>query len=360
MNISAIEVDYNSADDIQTRYEVLKKQEPSLRIRDAAAKLGVSEAELVACQIGSANIVALDTDFQAILAEVTKAGEVMALTRNQWCVHERKGVYDNLSYEQHGKMTIGLAVNPDIDLRMFMQHWASCFAVEEDTRSGLRKSIQIFDKAGDAVHKIYWTNKSNEAVFDAIRAQFKAEEQNPNLEVTPYPPAKPDRADSEIDVDALRDTWSKLEDTHDFYPMLMRLQVGRQQAHRLAGETFAYRVPNNSARQILDLARDENCEIMVFVGNKGNIQIHTGPVKKLLEHGKWYNVMDPQFNLHLDETGIAETWVTIKPTVDGDVTAVECFAEDGTLIVTFFGKRKPGIPELELWRKLVAKLEKAA
>ena len=113
-----------------------------------------------------------------------------------------------------------------------------------------------------------------------------------------------------------------------------------------------------ASRQILEMARDQDCEIMVFVGNRGCIQIHSGPVRKLVEHGPWFNVLDPMFNLHLDETRIARTWVTRKPTVDGVVTALEVFDAAGELIVTFFGRRKPGVPELDLWREIVTSLPK--
>ena len=122
------------------------------------------------------------------------------------------------------------------------------------------------------------------------------------------------------------------------------------------GGDFAQRVDNDAARRVLDLARDRQCEIMVFVGNRGCIQIHTGPVKKLMEYGPWYNVMDPQFNLHLREDKIASSWVTRKPTEDGIVTALELFDEHSEIVATFFGKRKPGIPELELWREIIAEI----
>ena len=49
---------------------------------------------------------------------------------------------------------------------------------------------------------------------------------------------------------------------------------------------------------------------MVFVGNRGCIQIHSGTVTKLVEAGPWFNVFDSQFNLHLREDKIAEIWVT--------------------------------------------------
>jgi len=151
-----------------------------------------------------------------------------------------------------------------------------------------------------------------------------------------------------------------LQDTHDFYPMLMKFRVGREQAHRLCGDEFAYELEHVAIREVLEKARDKGCEIMVFVGNKGCIQIHTGPVNKLLEHETWYNVMDPKFNLHLNETGVNNVWVTLKPTEDGVVTAVEVFAKNGDLMATFFGKRKPGIPELPLWREVVSELSRKA
>ncbi|MCY1245812.1 Hemin transport protein HemS [compost metagenome] len=60
--------------------------------------------------------------------------------------------------------------------------------------------------------------------------------------------------------------------------------------------------------------------------------------------------------MHLDMSKIAQTWIVRKPTEDGEVTAIEVFNEMGEIIVQFFGKRKPGIPELKEWKELVAAL----
>ena len=95
---------------------------------------------------------------------------------------------------------------------------------------------------------------------------------------------------------------------------------------------------------------------MTFVGNEGAVQIHTGVPERLVETGPWFNVLDPRFNLHLDETQVAEAYVVVKPTVDGVVTSVEGFDAAGRLVVQFFGARKPGLPEHEDWRALVAGL----
>ncbi|MEG0761968.1 MAG: ChuX/HutX family heme-like substrate-binding protein, partial [Chryseobacterium sp.] len=129
------------------------------------------------------------------------------------------------------------------------------------------------------------------------------------------------------------------------------------QALRLAPEGFAKKIDSSKVINILEDASEKKLPIMIFVGNIGIIQIHTGEVKKTMWHQQWFNVMDPDFNLHLDVTKIAETWIVKKPTEDGEVTAIEVFNKEGDFIVQFFGKRKPGIPELQEWKDLVASLE---
>ena len=47
----------------------------------------------------------------------------------------------------------------EIDLRLFLRHWAFGYVLDEDTRSGPRRSLQFFDRAGAAVHKVYATRR---------------------------------------------------------------------------------------------------------------------------------------------------------------------------------------------------------
>jgi len=337
------------------KYENFKAENAGKRIRDAADALGVSEADLVACQVGG-SVTRLNNTPEEILSDIEPFGEVMALTRNGACVHERKGVYEGPKFHKMGKMNIGLFVNPDIDLRLFMDHWAHSFAVNEDTKAGPRRSIQFFDKSGTAIHKIYLTNHSNTDYFDTLVAKYKSDDQSSEITTETYPEKAADKPDSEINWSGLRDAWSNLKDTHAFFPMLKKFKVGRLQAFRNVEDNFAVEVGNDGARRAMELASENNTEIMVFVGNRGCIQIHTGPVKKLVDHGSWFNVLDPKFNLHLNEDMIAETWVTRKPTEDGIVTSVEVFDAEGEIIASLFGKRKPGDPELEGWRTIVEQI----
>ncbi|RXM41018.1 hemin-degrading factor [Chryseobacterium sp. CH21] len=336
--------------DLKEKWEALKAENPHIRIRNAAAQLEVSEAELLATSIGE-GVTVLNPDFQGILTEAEQLGKVMALTRNDECVHERKGTYLNGDFSSpHAQLFVG----EDIDLRIFLNHWKFAFAVLE----GDKKSLQFFGKDGLALHKIYLTKDSNEAAFDAIIEKFKAEDQNQALVFEAVAPKQAEKEDSDIDVEGFKKAWTELKDTHDFFMMTRKYGVSRTQALRLAPEGFAKKIDNAKVVNILEDASEKNTPIMVFVGNRGIIQIHTGNVKKTLWHQQWFNVMDPDFNLHLDVTKIAEAWIVKKPTEDGEVTAIEVFNNEGDFIVQFFGKRKPGIPELQEWKDLVAELEK--
>lgn len=336
-------------------YAALRQRAPRLRARDAAAQLGVAEAELVAARVG-ADAIRLEEDAAAILRSTAALGRVMALTRNEHCVHERKGVYANMEFFAHGRAAMGLIVNPDIDLRLFMDHWAHAFALAEATPKGTRRSVQFFDRAGGALHKIYLTDASDAAAYEALVARHAHVAQSRKIAVAPYAAPAAEQPDAAIDWAGLRTAWAGLKDTHDFHPMLRRFRVGREQALRKIGADFAYQVGRAATRQLLESARAAACELMVFVGNRGCIQIHTGPVQRLRATPDWFNVLDPMFNLHVREAAIARSWVTKKPTADGIVTAVEVYDQAGALMVTFFGKRKPGLAELPLWRDIVRRL----
>ncbi len=339
---------------LKERYIEFKKENPKVRIKDAAEKLGVSEGELLATSVGE-NVVKLKDNFKELLHDLHTLGYVMALTRNDEIVHERKGVYENAQTEMpHG---MALFVNPDIDLRIFTKCWHHGFAAEVENPRGTLRSIQIFDQDGTAVHKVYLTDKSDLSAYEKLVEKYKSEDQTTTLEMTTKPEKKADRPDSEIDVEGFRKAWEEMKDTHDFFPMLGKFKVGRKQALRLADEKFVTEVPADSYKWLLEKASERQVPIMVFVGNDGIIQIHTGEVEKVVEARGWFNVLDEKFNLHINQEEIGSAYVVRKPTEDGIVTSLELFNKKDKDIALFFGKRKPGIPEREDWRELIADLE---
>ncbi len=340
---------------LQAQYEALKKEQPKLRIRNAAAHLGVSELELLELKLGK-NVTRLEGGWKALLKELEPLGKIMALTRNDYCVHERKGIYKNVSFMENHNM--GVAVNEDIDIRFLMWDWAYAYAVTMERGNRILHSFQFFDSYGEAIHKIYLTPQSDVAAYQKVVDKYKAADQETSTFIANrIRPTKEMTPDEEIDVEGFQEDWKNLKDTHDFFPLLRKYQLQRVQALNMAPKGYAYQLDKQAIVQMFEKAAEQELPIMVFVGNRGCIQIHTGTVKKLVPMEGWFNVMDPDFNLHLQTAPIDQVWVTKKPTLDGHVTGIEVYDADGEMIVQCFGKRKPGKPELENWRSLVADLK---
>jgi putative hemin transport protein len=338
---------------LKQRWEALLSEKPKLRIRDAAAELGVSEAELLATDLGG-RVTRLTGDWAQVIKDLSTLGRVMCLTRNEHAVHERYGEFLQTDFF-HG---MGQVVGPDIDLRLFMNHWVHGFAVTDQTPDGDRQSFQFFDASGEAVHKVYLQKESNYGGYGVILNKYRAEDQNTPLAVVAAPEPKPEIPDAEIDVAGFQQAWREMKDTHAFFMLLGKFRVSREQALRLAPEGYSRKVSVTSTKQMLEAASATGTPIMVFIGNRGCLQIHTGPVKNIKMFGaEWLNVLDDDFNMHLRDTAVASAWVVKKPTVDGDVTSLELFDAKGNNLVIFFGKRKPGEAEDEAWRKIVGDLE---
>lgn len=336
-------------------FQALRTNE-QMRHRDIAKRLEISEGELIAAflgintpplVIGEMQAVRLLPKWADIMASIEPLGEVMALTRNASCVHEKVGIYKNASQEG----PVGLMVG-EIDLRLFYRAWEYGLAVREMTKDGLQRSLQFFDRAGVAIHKIHLRAQSSVANYDALLAQFQSHDQAPAIQVTvpDKPPAE--LPDQEIDVTAWRQSWRAMKDTHDFFILLRRFKVTRTQGLRLAEPAFVQALPVTCVKDLLETAASTGTPLMVFVGNHGMLQIHSGPIHKVMSIGSWINVMDPRFNLHLQMDSVTQAWLVRKPTDDGIVTSVELFNDDGEAIAMFFGERKPGKPELGTWRAL--------
>ena len=323
------------------RYLTTKAQSSAKYARDIAAEMGISEAELTEARLGY-DAVRLQNDARAILTALEAVGETKCICRNEYAVHEQVGEFTH----QHLSGHAGLVLNPRaLDLRLFLSQWASAFRLNDNGR----QSIQFFDPHGDALLKVYTTENTDMAAWDALIVAQTQQSPDP-LAIRPADPLK--FADS-ADGEALENEWRAMTDVHQFFGLLKRHNLSRQQAFRLVGDDLACQVENNALALLLETARQHGNEIMIFVGNRGCVQIFTGAVEKVVPMKGWLNIFNPTFTLHLLEETIAESWVTRKPTADGHVTSLELFAADGTQIAQLYGQRTEGEPEQSQWRSQI-------
>lgn len=346
---------------VQIREQFAQERAKGLRIKDAAEALGLSEGAVIAAHGGeherALKALPLRAEWLTILQGLEACGTVMALTRNESTVHEKDGIYQNVS----ATGPVGLAFSREIDLRLFFMHWHAGFAVTEASANGNRPamhSLQFYDASGRAVHKIFARDATDMAAWNALIERFAEPAAGYVFREAAAKPAP--KADSEIDVPALTQAWSAMKDTHEFFEMLRKHGAERQQAFSLVPE-YCQRLEGDAVTRLLGDAAVDGVSIMVFVGSSGCIQIHTGPVSNIQPMDgangvRWINVLDKGFNLHLRTDMIDKVWVVQKPTSDGVVTSVEVFDAAGNNMAMFFGERKPGQPELQSWRDLVAGL----
>jgi len=342
--------------ELRSAWEAAVAENPRLRERDAALLLGVPEAALVA-SLPATQAVPLKPDWRALFHGLEAAGRLTAITRNDSAVHEKHGLYRHIEMDDRQ----GVVHDKDIDLRFFPGAFGRAWAVTKETAHGTKKSIQIFDRWGDAAHKIWSTESTDLAAFDALVASLTdtaampdGDAPVPTFDPAPAPTAaKPVES---IDVEGFRTAWRNMKDTHEFFGMVHRFGVDRLQALELAPEGMATSVPLDTCEKLLAAVAEEKTPIMVFIGNRGAIQIHTDPVEKVAASGPWLNVLDEGFNLHLRRDQVASAWLVVKPTEDGLVHSLELFDKDRVLIAQFFGARKPGVPELKAWTETLKRI----
>lgn len=340
-----------NTENIRNKAEKLKAKK--MRARSIAMELNISEAELVAAHCDGKTTIRLNTEWKSLLEFTEKFDRVMTLTRNNSAVIERYGIIRNLEWNPHASVV----VNPDIDLRIFQRAWHVAYFADFEGSSRFAASIQVFDQHGDAVHKIYIPKLSDELRREFL-AEFANDSQKDTLDITPAEKAFVPEVPSDFSKKDFEGEWRALKDTHDFFGMLRKHSIHRLQALREVADDLAWKVENNTLETMLNEMASSKTPIMIFVGNRGMIQISSGEIENVKMLGEWLNIIDKEANLHLNMEEVSEVWGVRKPTEDGDVHSLEVYSADGELIVTFFGYRKPGIDENATWRNYVQSTQK--
>ncbi len=326
------------------------KREANTRPFDLAAQLGLPEAALVEAELGFGTV-RIEAAPGRLIPLVERLGDVMALTRNRSCVIEKVGTYRNFHDGEHAAMTL----DAEIDTRIFPRHWVHAFAVEVTGETGTRRSIQVFDAAGDAVHKIHLRDGSDLDAWAALIDALALPDQQGLSDFATRPAPEGARI-ADDKVETLRQEWAKMTDTHQFNTLVRRLKMNRLGANRSVGAPHAQQLDTSAVPQLLERVRDSGQQVMLFVGNMGCIEIHSGPLVTLKPMGPWLNVMDPRFNLHLRGDHVAEVWLVNKPTKRGPAISVEAFDAAGDLIFQCFGMRPEKGGDADAWAALVGGL----
>ncbi|MYM35719.1 hemin-degrading factor [Duganella sp. FT94W] len=356
------------------QYEALRAAQPRLALRDAAAKLNVSEAELLAANGIGKTVTRLQEGENVpreIMRRALDLGKVMALTRNENGVLERTGVATRMKpqevvtgldadkeKEREARMRniAGGYLGGEIDLRFTFKNWKYAFAVAQPGKDGvIARSLQFFDQYGNAAHKVYVRSEAGVPVFDKIVADFRNPVQSADLKVASASAKPAPKPDSAVDVKEFQQAWNEINDVHQFNRLLSEFGVTREQGLRLGPADKVRRIDPLAVRQLLEQAAKRQIDIMAFLGNDATIQIFSGKINKVQETGGYFNVLDPEFNLHLRDTNFVSGYVVKR----AGVVNVEFYDKDGREVVSFFGVRSREQPVPQAWIDLTATLPTA-
>ncbi|HDR28370.1 hemin-degrading factor [Rhodovulum sp.] len=332
------------------RIRAIRQERPTMRSPDPANSSGIAEAEVLNARTGS-GVTRIAAHPDALMAAMPGFGAATALTRNDSAVIEKTGTYGAYTPGAHAAMVL----SPAIDLRIFPKHWVHGFAVEEEKGGGLHRSIQIFDAAGDAVHKVYLHKSARDAEWADLVGRLRLEDQSDHLMLARRDPVEPAKSDPSK-AERLRAEWDRLTDTHQFLQMVRKLKMNRLGAYRIAGAPYVRPLDPGCMAGLLDALAADALPFMLFVGNRGCIEIHGGPIRTVKPTGPWLNILDPSFNLHLRGDHVAEVWAVTKPTKRGPAVSVEAFDASGGLILQAFGMRVGEVDHTPAWDDLVASL----
>ncbi|MGB0903633.1 MAG: ChuX/HutX family heme-like substrate-binding protein, partial [Mangrovicoccus sp.] len=193
-------------------------------------------------------------------------------------------------------------------------------------------------------------------VLAALAVEDQAQSQEQSLTVEPRAPTEPAKSRAE-NRDTLLSEWARMTDTHQFNRLCAKLGMNRLGAYRLVADTkWVTPMDVSAPAKMLEAVSLRGQEVILFVGNRGNIQIHWGKMEVITPMGPWLNVMDERFNLHLRGDHIAEVYVVEKPTKRGPAISLEAFDAEGGLIFQVFGRRAGQEDDNSSWHTLLSSL----
>jgi putative hemin transport protein len=284
--------------------------------REIAARRGVSEGALVEALVGG-QVVRLRTDWPLTLHRLGAVGPVICVTDNHLATIETIAIYHNIATRGPAAQISDLRT----DLCLFLSEWRTGFAVTEEGALAPRRSLQFFDARGTAVHKVLIPAGGDTDAFDDLVRRQASENQHPTVEGQPAPtptvdPGSPTHPDSTPD--------SSL-------PLIHSIDIAP--AQRPAEPLWSRRVAKESLGYVLETAIAAEMPLLLMVGNRGAVHNHAGPLQGLKRLDGWLTIRDPEFNLHVDESGVESAWVVRKVTPDGVVTSLELYDRGGEMIL---------------------------
>tara|TARA_B110000438_G_C15725445_1_gene611794 strand:- start:218 stop:1171 length:954 start_codon:yes stop_codon:yes gene_type:complete len=257
----------------KTDWDKLLKDErnSNLRIRDAAFKLNLSEAELLSTNLG---------DLVKFLRVDNKSDFLnrilMFLSRNDYVVHEKILSCKDVELQQGGLIKFK---NTNIDIIKFdIDSIKYIFSEKKVDNNKELRSIQFFNRQGSAIFKIYL--KSDQVKeYDLLISEFQVDYD--------YVLQSSLHFNNHEMIDKKSNLVNETFDSFK-YENLIEWKCSR------INKTGIF-------RNILEISSKEQYELGIYVVGLNCNQFHFGLLDKVVDYRGWLNILDPEFNIHVKE-----------------------------------------------------------
>ncbi len=286
-------------DRILAAWNELKTSEPRIRTRDAAARLGCSEAELVAAGATGPATRLDPADLAGLLAELSANGELMWMTRNEAAVLEADAVL-----EVAGGGEVISVSNQHLRVELLAAAVGTVLYIEGEKDPP--RSVHFYDPTGEALLKVFLKDPGRVSGLDDFARKRRLERQ---------------------DAPAPDPSWRA--DPGFLPPMPGGLPL-----------------PGKAWRSILESAQQSNEQLRLHVSNAGCRQEVLHHPGRLAPLGPWFNILDDALNLHLNEERVAGSLLASGIT-HGERACHFLDAQGGTVLVLSMAADGPTALRLE-------------
>lgn len=270
-------------------------QENKSIIRKPFNYLDFTDAQKLVSRLGD-QVTLLNGNFKELLKEFNTLGEVVAVTGNNHCKIEHKGIYRNIKFEGETSYLYGY----EMDIQFFLPQWKFGFAVDDNDQL----SFQFFDKKGRSVHKLFLTNLSTRSAWFRLMALYKSKEKKIH-------PA----------------------DIQDFFNPYKKSIFINAIPPLPEIEGFVRQVNTNILENILVQCTEKKTSIKLIVANKGCWQLYNGELQKFHPSNSYYNLLGNGMRTQIHRMAIADTYIVKMPYKNRFINYLEIFGEDGNRVM---------------------------
>ena len=125
----------------------------------------------------------------------------------------------------------------------------------------IRRSLQFFDAAGEAIHKIHLRPASNLEAYKTLVAKLRLDDQS-QIRATDIPAEARGKDRMRLKnsmLTGLRDRWTQMRDVHEFFGILRSFKMTRHQAVQVIGQDYAWQLDTAALTAMMHDARRSRC-----------------------------------------------------------------------------------------------------